>query len=221
MQVSRPTIVVALVVLGAAISSAQADFLFDVQYGTDNTETGWTLFEVDYYGESSATATDQSVTATLTSSDGDLRGRSDRGTPLPATLEDVWMDLAFVSAQDARLNITLSGLAAGSYDITLYAYDPGGSLGGFTADVFLNDVDVADIEMTNKNTDPLTYGQQTITAVSDGLSDVVIGLQAQPDGISEGRAILNGIQIVPIPEPGSLALLGFSALAIIKRRHRR
>jgi hypothetical protein len=208
-------------------AGAQAEFMFDVhRSGTSggvpvsDTQAGWTAFGVGYGGEASASVTESGVTFTLAPASGTVAGREERGEVTGSGLDDMWEDLAFAKTGDVLLNLTIGGLAAGGYDITLYTHDAkadGNPLGGFTADVFVDGVDVADIEMTNGKVSS-SMGQQTVNFTSDGVNDVVIGLQAQADDVSEGRAILSGFQVVP--EPTSLALVGLGGLLMISRRKR-
>ena len=135
------------------------------------------------------------------------------------------------SATGFSYAITITDLAAGTYDYSSWHFDPGdtrwSSRGASSHAVTLTDaagtgvsVGTANIPgntTLNINTDPffqLTPVQFQI--VSDGVNPIVINY-----GAGTSAFVINGFEITAIPEPATMSLVAAGALTLIRRRRRK
>jgi MYXO-CTERM domain-containing protein len=115
--------------------------------------------------------------------------------------------------------VTLTNIPYALYDVYVYADGDNGTelrSGAYTIGA-----------TTLVNTDPgsTTFGGTFIEGTNyvrfTGLTGANFTLNATPTGAAATpRAPINGIQIVQVPEPGSLALGAMGALVLVRRRRR-
>ncbi|HYE02128.1 MAG TPA: hypothetical protein VD963_02715 [Phycisphaerales bacterium] len=123
-----------------------------------------------------------------------------------------------LSASTGPVSYVFSGLAPGSYDVYTYANAP-----DFGPDMTIiattNPTGSANPQTIGGNYPApdtfgvgITHALHSVTVGSDGL------LTITADGDVGSFGTVNGFQLTLIPAPGSLALLGLSALAFRRRR---
>ncbi len=228
MLFSRHALLLILAVLVLRADSAWANVLrFDVDAANapaDETQAGFTRMTDPAMNGNAAngtfapTATVDGVTVTATQVVGSSRGFRDRGVggPVapPGPFQNVLRDFIFSEGVDgSEIEVTVSGLGAGVYQFNTYHHD--WNVGGNAANVF--DILVTDARGTdqlliddgtfvNAGTDT---GQEFIVA-SDGVNDIVLRVI---EDSATNRTRFNGLSIVAVPEPHSLAVWGLLGLA--------
>lgn len=119
-----------------------------------------------------------------------------------------------LSAVPAPLTITFTGLVNGIYDVYTYAVAPDFT-GTDTTAVTVNGV-------TLNSTGPIPAGNVFVSGQTHTLhaNVAVVGgtLTISANEVAPSFGTINGVQLVLIPEPSSLALLGLGALGLIRRR---
>jgi hypothetical protein len=135
----------------------------------------------------------------------------------PGTTGDdqaLYDDLIDVGGVGSNVLITVNGLAPTTYNIFTYAFAPDSDT--FRTDVSVNGLPIQSIGGLWPGTSTLgtTFAMHTVT-LGAGESLLISATT------NTGFGSVNGIQIVPIPEPTSLALLGIPALVGMARRRKR
>lgn len=119
-----------------------------------------------------------------------------------------------LSAVTGPLTITFTGLVNGLYDVYTYAVAPDFT-GTDTTAVTVNGI-------TLNSTGPIPAGNVFIAGQTHTLHAnvaVVAGtLTISANEVAPSFGTINGVQLVLIPEPSSLALLGLGAFGLIRRR---
>lgn len=119
-------------------------------------------------------------------------------------------DLFDVGGVGGTGTVTISGLAAGAYDVYTYAWAP-------DSGTFITSVTVGGAALTSGGAWPgvptsgITHTQH-VANVGAG-QNLVINVAT-----SSGFGSLNGVQIAPVPEPATLSLLALGGIAVLRRR---
>jgi hypothetical protein len=132
---------------------------------------------------------------------------------------------------NAAMMLTLSGLAAGPYDMTLYNHD------GSSARTGMRDIAVFGTDHLGTNRQLVNFATQSwgqsanqnqvaansFSFTANGIDDVVLYVHMRSGGSDSSNEVwLNGFTLAVIPEPGTLLLVGLSGLALmIGRRKKR
>lgn len=74
--------------------------------------------------------------------------------------------------------------------------------------------------VTSTSTDPAGPGSAANTVVLNGLTGSNVTITGLSGTTGDGRVRPNGFQIVPTPEPASLAVVGLGSLGLLARRRR-
>jgi len=216
------------------------DLRLDFGTTTGDDQTGYSLFERGS-GASGTTSSPQSetfgsllgagdmVTVSLSAVDGDLRWR-DRGDVTNHPQGDMLEDLVagiFGGASGGDLEMTLSDLEAGPYEITTYHHDPLTIEGRIDIDVddaLGAHADVVTGLLQSAGYDNPTVAEATFQFVANGTDDIVItfdqtGYPAHEFGTP--AAVLSGFTLTLVPEPSALMLLATGVLAWLPRARRR
>ena len=127
-----------------------------------------------------------------------------------ALLLDDGQDL---SAVTGALTVTFNGLANGPYDVYVYAWAPDVPTADFTTVTIdgLAAQNVGGAAFAGSYVQGQHYAKGTVNIAGGSLTITA-------DGAVGSFGTLNGIQLVPVPEPTSLSLLALGALALIRRR---
>ena len=187
----------------------------DVAGGILDTNGDATSVTIDL-GEGANGATDFFDAVTIRNSSNTDAGNGVLGTAL-------YQDWIFTSGND-NLGARLSGFAAGEYDVFALVREPNQL--GRTYDVGIGVGNTTDITTLGvqaigaaTNNDAFVAGQNfvqqrvTITDESDFITVLV-------DPTNAGFGTLAGLQIVAVPEPSSVALLGLGFMSFVLRRKR-
>lgn len=208
----RFAVVLASALTAPALGQIAIDFDDDDE-PTSNTEAGFVGFTIDDSGSAVG-----GVTITFNDTGIDDRDRDSVVDDGAFTFDDVYDDfLFFFENGNVRDVLTLSGLTPlGDFDLTLYAFDPDFN-GGAVAEWSANGSPL--LTASFENDEPLTSNDQfafTGRATASALGE--INLTA--DGIAGGSAeiFINALEIDVVPEPTSLALVGFAGLMLARRR---
>ena len=163
-------------------------------------------FTGDFFGQGETT-----IGVNLSSVD-----KRDRGNPTGSPLAGL---LADAFKKNGDITMTLTGLAAGEYEITTYHHDALDG-GDATFDILVDgELKAEDVGVTFGGNLSGGFSSRTFRFTATG-SDVVFLFDRQ----SAGEVFLNGfdLHLIPaaIPEPASLALLGLSGVAMLIGRRR-
>lgn len=233
-----------LAAVAVTAGTANAAVVFGIDYGF----TGQDVFP-DHLGGTGLNSgnpapprvdTDGSITASLTGTDSSgvaqfqyrAPGQTDRfdvdGTSFDDLIEDavVTRDSAD-SSKTGNMQLTLSGLAAGTYNFVSYHNDntnTSGFANGQTMTAFLGAANMGSTVLVNLGSDgeSNTNTDADISSIafqitSDGSTPIVIDYTSSLNGADEW-AVLAGFTVSDVPEPGSLALLTLGGLALLRRR---
>ena len=233
-RVSGPIILASMLALGSSAHAA----LVDVQFlgnnndfiGTPYTGPAVTGTTGDYWNATSA----DSASMALNGVDNAASGIS-----LTFTSYHQWgnIDSGFAAGSYANLmagylcavepttyHVAFSGLApSASYNLYIYTQGDGGG-DGRELDVSVNGA--ADVITSPGNAllgtfvEGTNYLHLTGTADPSGVVDIAYSSVLTING-GTGEADINGVQLVTVPEPSSLALFGVGALACMRRSRRR
>lgn len=148
------------------------------------------------------------------------------GADFPGTdLDGMYSDLLFRNDDTKTIDITISGLKAGTFQVTTHHLIESPSPGSFD----VNSTDstgtstVGNFTMgTGSGGASPTFNPTVVTfdVVSDGVNDIVLEIDAtvlSSGGNTGGWFGINGLEI-DVPEPSSLALLGIGGLLVAQRR---
>ena len=139
-------------------------------------------------------------------------------------LDAMYSDLLFRNSDTATVDISISGLAAGTFRITTHHLNAPNTPTQF--DLLVTDAvgtatDIGDYAMGLGNTS--SFGPTVITfdVVSNGTNPIVLQMDATTlgtGGNTGGWFGYNGMELTVVPEPSSLALLGLGGLFFLRRR---
>lgn len=232
-------LVVAVAMTLMVSQSHAAPILFDVdgQSGTSNpagtTLLNWTRVLSDLAGTDS-----NGVTLTITGAAGGRdRGIGAGAINVPAgAFAEMYQDIIFTSgatnmAPGGTITATFTGLELSTaYEVTAWSYDSGATNASnpdaaVNQDFFAGGAALANITYggdqggpgPDPNTDALTDYSATFQIFSDANGGAVFTTSSSG---SQG-ARLNGIRLVAVPEPASLALLSLLSLGMCAVRNRK
>lgn len=148
-------------------------------------------------------------------------GFTDRGSTQLGRMAQDALDLMrnqITALAGATAKVTIGGLEAGSlWDVYLY-----GAGGGSPHDTIFT------INSVEASTTGVTGGPRNLTLGQDYviISDVLVGIdgtidifyRANPADNNDNEGPFNGLQLVLIPEPASLVLMGVGGLLMLRRR---
>jgi len=143
------------------------------------------------------------------------------------TLDAMYGDLLFRNDDSQTVDVTISGLLAGTYEFTTYHLIQDVSPTAQTQfDFLVQDADspafgqnVGNFEMGEGGTSSFLPTVITFNVESNGTDDVILRMDATTiagGGNTGGWFGMNGLEIVP--EPSSLSLLGLGGLLLLRRR---
>ncbi|QNN21502.1 PEP-CTERM sorting domain-containing protein [Planctomycetales bacterium ZRK34] len=161
-----------------------------------------------------------SIDAEITSQNIDPRNRGDNSGDLSALLEDHF------KSQNSGVELTIEGLEAGVYKMTSWHHEGGGSgdTGGSSnlIDIFVTDAMgslrsvIDDLVTSGGNLSSVDPASATYAIYSDGINPITILFDdASP---TDHETVLNGFQLLVIPEPASMAMLAAGSLMLMRRR---
>ncbi|MEO0475636.1 MAG: PEP-CTERM sorting domain-containing protein [Planctomycetota bacterium] len=143
-------------------------------------------------------------------------------------LDAMYGDMLFRNDDGATVNVTISGLQAGTYSITVHSLIDTSAPGKFDLNVqdanspaFGQSVE-DDVDQGTGNASTFSPNVITFEVVSNGTDDIILqmvqGTVTTSGGTTGGWFGYSGLEIEVVPEPSSLALLGLGALMIAGRR---
>lgn len=144
------------------------------------------------------------------------------------TLDAMYGDILFRNNDSATVDVTISGLLAGTFEITTYHLIDSPSPGQFNL-IKTDDngtTTVGNFTMGSyiapPNLSPFNPTIITFSVTSNGIDDIVLQMDetvASSGGNTGGWYGYNGMEIV-VPEPASLALLGLGSVIMLSRKRR-
>ncbi len=219
--------------------TAMAATVLQIDFSADaGTQSGWeglggtadgTSQSGTFAGYTDLSAGDVTVSLTGLEFNRGYDNGTGAGTDFPGTLLDaLYSDLLFRNDNGSAINVTISGLKAGTFQVTTHHLirTPGPG-------TFILDVQDADSPSFGQSVGTFTQGTGvsavsfdpnviTFDVVSNGTDNVVVRMtQGTPSsgGNTGGWFGYNGMEIAPVPEP-SIALLGALGLLALLRRRR-
>lgn len=196
-----------------------AQFDIDVEAPPTDTQTG-------FLGMTGTSGTDGGITLTITGIG--LNETRDRGTngitpPNPRTpvgtgFEALCTDFRFARSTETA-NFTVSGLTASTdYILRIWSWDDA-TTGTVTTNWYQTSIAPGNLVGTHtmvQNNGTLEDLYVDVTVRSDGLGNVdIIGQTA-----SSALIFLNGLEVMTIPEPSAISLMGLGFGALLLRRRR-
>lgn len=150
------------------------------------------------------------------------------GVDFPGTdLDAMYGDMLFRNDDSTTVNVTITGLLAGTYTMTVHSLINTPSPGKFD----LNVQDADSPAFSQSVVDDLVQGTGTASTfnpnviefdvLSNGTDPVILqmarGTEATSGGTTGGWFGYSGLEIEVVPEPSSLALLAMGGLMILRR----
>ena len=151
----------------------------------------------------------------------DFRDRGDVSGSVGDIIEDQ------IKAQNSGIELTIEGLEAGVYKMTSWHHDANGATGGAAEnqiDIFVTDAlgalrQVIDDLATTGGTNPGTVADPSYAIYSNGVDPITIFFDNVGVGNNNpNEIVLNGFQLLVIPEPASMAMLAAGSLMLMRRR---
>jgi len=223
----RLAIIAALGALGATSTTRAATLNFDLNRAGDALYSGTALAPdpgttwneivagaaMTVSGALDSTGAPTSVGMTVTPFDGDATPRAwsngSNGSPNPADLMSEYL----YPGNGTQYSVTVSGLAAGSYSLYVYAH------GDQPNQTSLITVDAANGGASASTGETGADWRDIYSA--DGPPAVTLPATVDGSGaLTFTTSYLNGFQVMPVPEPGVTLLAGFGLLGLARRRRR-
>lgn len=148
----------------------------------------------------------------------------------------VGTDGIFTSPKVSRTGLQITGLEAGTYDVYVTARNTNAGDKTTSQTVYVGSGIVGNFDSAPLDSVTMVYAYPLVPAVSAAWAEDVnyakftITLDAGgalniatsgTEGTSDDRGFLNSVQVVLVPEPASLTLLGFGGLLMLRRRRAR
>ncbi len=208
------------------VCSAQAATVYNIDIdasGTDYLKSGYTRLVSPFTG-SGGSVTIDGDTFTLFGQ----AGARARGLGNATNIDGVNRDFAFIEggAGGVELGMQLGsagGLEAGTWELSVYSWDSDVPVEGQIVGIYTDNGAVSEI-IYGASVDKSSTGPAvTFQFVSDGTSAYSLFIRDSAANPSAGtdstdKIRFNGIDLVYIPEPSSLGLLGIGGLLLLKRR---
>ena len=219
------TILSGLVALGMGSAGASAAPFLSVDFGPSRstTQTGFLLFDQhNVSGRTYSTSEGDIFVNVLGEQPAGEDGYFDRA-PIadngPFTFGDLYRDFAF-NNNEKLMDFTLTGLSVNTaYSVTWFSYDDGGSHSVSFAGISGSSGSVGPLNYTGgvvpiTNYDPNNAGTALFTTDGSG------GLTVRATDTGDLRVNGFQIEVIPVPEPSSAALilLGMVTAAVRRRR---
>ena len=163
------------------------------------------------------------IDAEVASQNIDPRNRGDNSGSLSALLEDHF------KSQNSGISLTIEGLEAGIYEMTSWHHEGGGTGttggAGNLIDIFVTDAQgtlrqvIDDLITSGGNLSSVDPSYAVYRIYSDGINPITILFDdASP---TDHETVLNGFQLLFIPEPASMSMLALGGLMLARRSRRR
>lgn len=221
--------ILTLFAMSAALSGtsyAASVYNIDIDAGgTTDVKAGYTRLESPFTG-SGGSVTIDGDTFTLVGQAGS-RARSTGGA---GNSDGVNRDFAFIESGGGgvELGMQLGGLGAleaGTWSLSVYSWDSDVPIVGQTLGIYTDDGvnPILTTIYSENNVDKSSTGPAaTFNFVSDGTSayQLFIRDDASSASAAQNKIRFNGIDLVLIPEPSSIGLVGLGSLLLLARRRR-